>query len=127
MKASDLKELAHEHLDDARALGDAKRFAGAMYLAGYAVECALKFQISRTLGWDDFPPSAEHRALKSHDLNFLLDYSGKLLEVKEEYLDDWQIVEKWNPDMRYGARTGFVAEVYSKYVASVEKLLTLWI
>ncbi|HET6401435.1 MAG TPA: hypothetical protein VFH95_08560 [Candidatus Kapabacteria bacterium] len=110
MTASDLKQLATEHLDDARALLGAQRFAGAIYLAGYAVECALKFRICDTLGWEEFPLTKEHRALKSHDLNFLLSFTGKLEEIKRKYSIAWQIVEKWNPEMRYNRRSTISAE-----------------
>jgi hypothetical protein len=101
MNDSDLKQLAQEHLDDAMALQGSQRFAGAIYLAGYAVECALKFRICQTLGWSDFPPNSDHRALKSHDLNFLLNYSGMLLETKKTYSFLWERAAQWNPEMRY--------------------------
>jgi hypothetical protein len=93
MKSTDFTELAQEHLDDARALVNARRFTGAMYLAGYAVESALKFRICQTLGSEDYPPNADHRALKSHDLNFLLNYTGRLLEIKEKHLIPWRLLK----------------------------------
>jgi len=103
MKATDLKQLANDHLEDAKALQMAQRFAGAIYHAGYAVECALKFQICETLEWPEFPLTNEHRVLKSHDLNFLLSFTGRLTEIKRKYDVAWQIIEKWNPEMRYEA------------------------
>jgi hypothetical protein len=39
---SDFQKLAMDRIADAKALLAAKRWAGAYYLAGYAVECALK-------------------------------------------------------------------------------------
>ncbi len=127
MQALDLKELASEHLEDARALGDAKRYAGAMYLAGYAVECALKFRICETLGWSDFPPNVDHRALKSHDLNFLLNYSGKLLEIKETHFFAWDLAAKWNPDMRYRITAKPNAAEYFDYISTVAGFVKLFI
>ncbi|TKD02009.1 hypothetical protein [Polyangium fumosum] len=38
----DYPEAAAKHLTDARTLLDAKRFDGAAYLAGFAIECSLR-------------------------------------------------------------------------------------
>lgn len=38
----DFPEAAQRHLDDIQALCDARRFDGAAYLSGYAIECSLK-------------------------------------------------------------------------------------
>lgn len=38
----DYPAAAKKHLNDAKALVDAKRFDGAGYLAGYAIECSLR-------------------------------------------------------------------------------------
>jgi HEPN domain len=53
----DLKAIARARLRDAQALLRAKRFDGAFYLCGYAVELALKARICRTLKWAGFPES----------------------------------------------------------------------
>ena len=42
MNRSELQRLSNERIEDAQALLAASRWAGAYYLAGYAVECALK-------------------------------------------------------------------------------------
>lgn len=42
MTRTELQRLAIERLADARALLTTKRWSGAFYLAGYAVECGLK-------------------------------------------------------------------------------------
>lgn len=125
MTASDLKQLAEEYFEDSNALFEGNRFKSAIYLAGYSLECALKFRICQTLGWSDFPRSNAHQALKRHDLNFLLDYSGKLWEVKKEHASDWQKVEKWNPEMRYEANTAVTVSDCTKFILSVRHLVRL--
>jgi HEPN domain-containing protein len=45
-----LQALAKERLKDARALLGRKRWAGAYYLSGYVVECALKSCLLKYLG-----------------------------------------------------------------------------
>lgn len=42
MNRAELQQLAEDRILDAQALLVANRWAGAYYLAGYAVECALK-------------------------------------------------------------------------------------
>jgi len=51
----DLRAIARARLRDAQVLLTGKRFDGAFYLAGYAVELALKARVCRTLKWPDFP------------------------------------------------------------------------
>ena len=50
-----LQELAHLRLAEARLLLDGKSFAGAYYLTGLALECALKACIARSCEQYDFP------------------------------------------------------------------------
>jgi hypothetical protein len=125
--SADLKRLAWEHLEDAKALLVTERFAGAIYLAGYALECAVKFRICETLGWLVFPPDGGHQALKSHNLNFLLNYSGKFLEVQKKHLSVWQVAETWSPEMRYDRRTPVERLDCLWYLRSAESLLNLFI
>lgn len=47
MNRSDFQDLAQIRLAEAAALLQAERFDGAYYLAGYAVECALKACIAK--------------------------------------------------------------------------------
>jgi hypothetical protein len=47
---SELAKASIHRLDDARALVTASRWHGAMYLAGYAVECLLKTKLMRRHG-----------------------------------------------------------------------------
>ncbi len=42
MDRADFQRLALDHIADAKALLAARRWGGAYYLAGYAVECGLK-------------------------------------------------------------------------------------
>ncbi len=42
--------------DDAAALLQAGRYAGAYYIAGYVIECALKACIARNTRQGEFPP-----------------------------------------------------------------------
>ncbi len=66
-----LREIAESRLAEAAVLLTAKHYSAAVYLAGYAVECYLKYAICVTLDWD-----ALYGMFKVHDLEGLLLYSG---------------------------------------------------
>ncbi|HEX7677842.1 MAG TPA: HEPN domain-containing protein, partial [Thermoanaerobaculia bacterium] len=55
MNRQDLQWLARTRLSEARVLLAAKKYDGAYYLAGYAVECALKACVAKKVRKFDFP------------------------------------------------------------------------
>lgn len=101
----DLRTIARARLRDARVLLRAKRFDGAFYLCGYAVEVALKARICQTLKWPGFPETANEfknlHSLKTHSLEMLLRLSGVERRVKEKHTTEWSVVSDWNPEKRY--------------------------
>lgn len=103
LKPENLDDLAKERLGDALALFDAKRYRGAFYLCGYAVETALKKKICTTLGWDEYPSggkdSNKYSSFKTHDLEVLLHLSGA--EKRIAITEEWSIIMKWNVEIRY--------------------------
>jgi len=46
----EINEIARARLEDAEVLFSARRYDGAVYLCGYAVELGLKSRICNTLG-----------------------------------------------------------------------------
>ena len=89
----DLRTIARARLRDAQVLLRAKRFDGAWYLCGYAVELALKARICRTLKWPGFPESAQDfkglQSVKTHDLDILLRFSG--VEDGERHIQNTEL------------------------------------
>ena len=55
MNKLDFETLAHLRLEDAKCLLLGGRWAAFYYLAGYAVECAIKACIAKLTGMHDFP------------------------------------------------------------------------
>jgi HEPN domain-containing protein len=102
---SELKRLARTRLKDAEVLSSSKRYDGAIYLCGYAIELALKARICRTLNWPEFPETnAEFRELqtfKTHNLDTLLRLSAIETKIKSKSLAEWSIVAAWEPELRY--------------------------
>jgi hypothetical protein len=102
---TDLKNMARARLKDAEVLYQSGRYDSAAYLCGYAVELALKARICRTLKWAGFPDSNKdfehYRSFKTHDLDVLLDLSGKQNTINSAYQSSWTAVTIWNPENRY--------------------------
>lgn len=102
-----LDAIEADRLSDAQVLLQAGRFDGAVYLAGYAVEMALKARICATLRWTGFP-EASHEwkgllSLKTHDLEILLRFSGVEDTIKTTHLAEWSTALDWDPATRYRA------------------------
>jgi hypothetical protein len=118
-----LRELVDQKLKDAEVLIANRRYASAMYMAGYALELALKLKICKifrfTKGFPEdnadftiYKNSAKSqpllagtitqiRDIRNHDLNKLLFYSGVEFRIKLNNLSEWNLVVGWNPEMRY--------------------------
>lgn len=123
----DLRAIARARLRDAQVLLRARRFDGAFYLAGYAVELALKARICRTLKWSGFPETSEDfkglQSLRTHDLAILLRLSGIEARVKARSPAEWAVVVTWSPDTRYQTVGQSTAQETRNMVTSVIKLL----
>lgn len=105
LATTEVKRIASARLRDAKVLLDAKRYDGAVYLCGYAVELALKARICKTHKWSGYPETAKEftglQSFKVHDLDLLLRLTGKEQSVKAGFLAEWSAVAAWNPEARY--------------------------
>ena len=73
----DFKILAELRAEEVRILLAKGKQQGAYYLAGYAVECALKACIAKKTKRFEFPAKAEYiRKLYAHELDKLLSLAG---------------------------------------------------
>jgi len=104
----DLKALAELRAEEARVLLSRGRQQGAYYLAGYAVECALKACIAKRTKRFEFPPRRRYiEKVYSHDLDALLDAAGLDAELQKEiaanqaFAANWNTVKDWNEESRY--------------------------
>ena|SRR5713101_8145278 len=102
---TDLEQVARSRLREARTLFGSRQYDGAAYLCGYAIELALKARVCRHLRWPGLPETrAEARsfqALRTHDLEALLELSGVEARVTTAYLAQWAAVAYWTPEIRY--------------------------
>ena len=129
ISTKDLRAIARARLRDAQVLLRARRFDGAFYLCGYAVELALKARICRTLRWPGFPESGQDfkgfQLLRTHDLEVLLRFSGAEGRLKAKYLAEWSVVLKWNPEKRHQAIGLLQPQQAAEMVTHVERLLAI--
>ena len=107
-----LQDLTQQRLSDAKVLlTTGTNSAGAYYLAGYVIECALKACIAKNQG--EYPyPDFGNKAFKkenyfSHDPVTLLETAGLKGDIDSEIKTNmtlaanWAIVKGWNESFRY--------------------------
>jgi HEPN domain-containing protein len=107
MNRNDFQQLAELRLREARALLAAELPDGAYYLAGYAVECALKACIAKRTQQHDFPDKKLVDKSHTHDVERLLDAAGLSDQLKSDLAKndelelDWETVREWSEQSRY--------------------------
>lgn len=106
MNRRDFQRLARVRLQDARVLLARRRYDAAYYLAGYAVECALKACIAKRTRRFDFPPRGI-QDIYTHDLRRLIKGADLIDELGQEIQSDplfeanWATVREWTEESRY--------------------------
>jgi HEPN domain-containing protein len=103
--SSDFKQIALERLTDAEVLLGLGRYAGAYYLTGYSVECALKAIIAKQTRRHEFPNKKRINDSWTHDISKLFVTSE--LDVKQASSQTQQYlatVNRWNTESRYKSR-----------------------
>jgi HEPN domain-containing protein len=133
---TDLQRLANERMADARVLLAARRWAAAYYLAGYAVECALKscilVRVAAGVGiiFDDRRFCDK---CWTHDLEQLIVVAGLDAEFKATLRADqdlefnWEIVTRWSEASRYQRRTKGEAEELFEAITNRTHGVLAWI
>lgn len=134
MNRAELQQLAKDRIADAKALLAAKRWAGAYYLAGYAVECALKACVIVHLNTtDEFPERKFSEQCWTHDLDRLMTLAGLKAALDAdgvlapELLHNWDIVKEWTESSRYSRTTREDAEDLYNGIADKKQGVLTWI
>lgn len=126
LSAADLTSSARARLRDAKALFSKKRYDGAAYLCGYAVEIALKSRIVRTLRWAGFPESGGEftglGSFKCHDLEILLHLTGWEAKIRTSFLAEWSALQDWDPESRY-RRPGSITHAEAKLMIESARVI----
>lgn len=112
---SEQSKAGKHRMDDARALLTAVRWRGAMYMAGYSIECLLKTKLMRMYECRhlrELEEELQRRGVLSaqtsiftHQLEPLLRLAGGLerLRQSEEHWRLFNLVNRWVPAWRYTA------------------------
>lgn len=131
LSKSTLKKLVKQRIKDAQVLLSNRCYYSSIYIAGYALELALKYSICKMYKfYKGFPETPREfnfyfnnpkftteqnknlrpvitnlKEIKIHDLEKLLYYSGKELSIKTNCLNEWMNTFSWKPDIRYKIMT----------------------
>ncbi|WP_277057116.1 HEPN domain-containing protein [Trichlorobacter lovleyi] len=126
IQEKELRRIAEARLKDATALLNAKRYDGATYLCGYAIELTLKARICKTLKWLEFPSAnnefKNYQSFKVHNLDVLLHLSGKEDLIKTKFFAEWSAVAAWDPTSRYQS-VGTVRKADAELMIAATKAL----
>lgn len=102
MTRGEFQALAEKRVLEAKVLLDAGHFDGAYYLAGYAVECALKACIAKRFRQEDIPDKRFVDKIYVHNLEELLKHSEIDARTTTEEIEvNWSIVKDWSERSRY--------------------------
>lgn len=108
-------KAAKHRMGDALALFNATRWRGAMYLAGYSLECLLKVKLMRMFGCRNLLELEEELRSRgslsteatvfTHQLRALLELTGRLDQLRQNQGEWrlWNLVNQWVPAWRYTA------------------------
>jgi HEPN domain-containing protein len=133
MNRVDLQEIAETRIQESGALLAAGFPDGAYYLAGYAVECALKACIAKRTREHDFPEKSLATRSYTHKLQDLLVVAELKTELETTLQADpivqanWTIVKDWSEECRYEKRTFQEAEILIRAIEDKKGGLLPWI
>jgi HEPN domain-containing protein len=133
MNRNDLQRLAGIRIREAKTLFRAGEFSGAYYLAGYAVECALKACIARKTLRFDFPDKLRVMQSHTHNQRELLRLAGLNDELdaakkaSRNFAGGWDEVGKWTEESRYSTWTRSDAEAILDAITERKDGVLPWI
>jgi len=119
--------------DDAHALLNAARWRGAMYLAGYSIECLLKAKLMQRFRCNhlrDLEEELQRRnlltadaAVFTHQLEILLRLTGAIDRLRTNLLlwPLFNLVNRWMPAWRYNPDLANRQDA-EDYVSAVEQV-----
>ena len=124
-----------ERIGDARALLDASRWSGAYYLAGYALECALK---SCVLAYIErtgviFEDKKYAEKCWTHDVDELVRLAGLTVErdrsvgMNPTLGRNWLTAKDWSEVSRYRISTQLEAEALFSAIADLPDGVLEWV
>ncbi|MGV3551268.1 hypothetical protein [Rhizobium sp.] len=133
MRKSEYQRLAQSKIDDAIVLQTHGRPSNAYYLAGYAIEFAIKACISRQFVANDIPNPKLVRDIHTHDLAKLISLAGLQQELNEQiaaskdFAANWSIVKDWSEASRYDSFEADDSQYIISAITNPENGVLQWI
>ena len=133
MDRNELRTLSRVRLAEAQALLRAGMPDGAYYLAGYAVECALKACIAKATRRHEFPDQKRVNTSFTHSLKELIrvaelrDALGEAANADPRFREYWDIVESWSEQSRYGRSSAERARALLEAVSNRNHGVIQWV
>lgn len=133
MSKADLEKLAVVRLEDSIFLLQAKRCSSAYYLAGYAIELALKACIAKLVQPNAIPDKGFVNAIYVHKLDSLLNTAGLKTIFDSDTKADaelaayWAIANNWSEESRYALWDPFAAASLIQAVAEPNHGVFQWV
>ena len=125
---------SHQRLEDAKALLNASRWRGAMYIGGYAVECLLKVKLMQIYDCKNLRELDDvlrqrsilpaHATVFTHHLEDLLRLApgyNRLIQNRD-MLSLFNKVNQWMPSWRYTSKQTNRREA-TEFIISVERFM----
>ena len=123
------RQLAELRLTEAKLLYANGLASGAYYLAGYAVECALKAVIAAGFRANEIPDKSRVNNIYTHNLKDLLNLAGLKSSLENdmnevsELRESWATISKWSEHARYEIWTSDAATTMLEAVGADKGLL----
>ena len=135
MNRTDLQSLADIRIKEAIALAGLPTPLpdGAYYLAGYAVECALKACIASTYNQHDWPEKKFVDKCHTHSLLELVQLAGLRAAFDSDtnannaLAQNWDVAKDWNEQSRYNRHSLQKAQKLISAIADLSNGVLPWI
>ena len=133
MRRVDLQKLAQAKFDDASLLLESGRYSNAYYLAGYAVELALKACIARQIRAEEIPTKQLIDKVFTHKFANLIGLAGLAVELQKAQDHDhqfqayWGVASEWSPETRYDIQDSMSAQLLLQAIGDHNHGVLKWI
>ena len=133
MNRADLKKISLIRTHEAQILLKKKKYSGSYYIAGYAMECALKACIAKKTKKSEFPDKQAVIASYTHNLDNLIKSAGLEHDLNQEiarirnFAIYWTVAKDWSEEARYEIKNRREAEDLLKAIIDPREGVLRWI
>lgn len=133
MNRSDFIKLAKMRVSESKILLSKKKYSGAYYLCGYAIEYALKAYFAKQIKKSEFPDKEAVLRIYKHSPIDLMKASGLQKKFQDQLDADktfavyWNIVKDWSEEARYEIHSEKEAKDLYKAISDSSHGVLLWI